>query len=62
MALLTILDAINQALDQKMDHDSRVVVFGEDAGYEGGVLESLLVSKRNTVRIEYLILRSLKLP
>ena len=37
MALLTILDAINQALDQKMDHDSRVVVFGEDAGYEGGV-------------------------
>ena len=37
MALLTILDAINQALDQKMGHDSRVVVFGEDAGYEGGV-------------------------
>ncbi|MBN2268495.1 MAG: alpha-ketoacid dehydrogenase subunit beta [Acholeplasmataceae bacterium] len=37
MALLTILDAINQALDQKMNEDSRVVVYGEDAGYEGGV-------------------------
>jgi pyruvate dehydrogenase E1 component beta subunit len=37
MALLTLLDAINQALDQKMSDDSRVVVYGEDAGYEGGV-------------------------
>ncbi|HHT98674.1 MAG TPA: alpha-ketoacid dehydrogenase subunit beta [Acholeplasma sp.] len=37
MALLTLLEAINQALDQKLADDPRVVVFGEDAGYEGGV-------------------------
>lgn len=37
MKALTLLDAINQALDQKMAEDSRVVVFGEDAGFEGGV-------------------------
>ncbi len=37
MAAITLLAAINQALDQKMEDDSRVVVFGEDVGYEGGV-------------------------
>jgi pyruvate dehydrogenase E1 component beta subunit len=37
MAVLTLLDAINQALDQKMAEDNRVVVFGEDTGFEGGV-------------------------
>jgi len=37
MAVLTLLEAINQALDQKMAEDNRVVVFGEDAGFEGGV-------------------------
>lgn len=37
MAAITLLAAINQALDQKMEQDSRVVVFGEDVGYEGGV-------------------------
>lgn len=37
MAVKNLLQAINEALDQKMADDSRVVVFGEDAGYEGGV-------------------------
>lgn len=37
MAVITLLDAINQALDQKLADDKRVVIFGEDAGYEGGV-------------------------
>ncbi len=37
MAVITLLDAINQALDQKMAEDSRVVVYGEDTGFEGGV-------------------------
>jgi pyruvate dehydrogenase E1 component beta subunit len=37
MAVLNMVQAINQAIDQKMADDSRVVVFGEDAGYEGGV-------------------------
>jgi len=37
MAVITLLEAINQALDQKMADDSRIVVFGEDTGFEGGV-------------------------
>jgi pyruvate dehydrogenase E1 component beta subunit len=37
MAVLNLVQAINQALDQKMEDDSRVVIFGEDSGYEGGV-------------------------
>ncbi len=37
MAALTLLQAINQALDQAMEKDERVVVYGEDAGFEGGV-------------------------
>ncbi|MCR3905539.1 MAG: alpha-ketoacid dehydrogenase subunit beta [Tenericutes bacterium] len=37
MAALTLLGAINQALDQKLADDDRVVVFGEDTGFEGGV-------------------------
>lgn len=37
MAVLTLLEAINQALDQKMAEDERVVVYGEDTGFEGGV-------------------------
>jgi len=37
MAVLNMVQAINQAIDQKMADDSRVVVFGEDSGYEGGV-------------------------
>ncbi len=37
MAVLTLLEAINQALDMAMEKDPNVVVFGEDAGFEGGV-------------------------
>ena len=37
MAIINLLEAINQALDQKMADDNRIVVFGEDVGFEGGV-------------------------
>ncbi len=37
MAELTLLQAINKALEQQMEKDETVVVFGEDAGFEGGV-------------------------
>jgi len=37
MATLTLLGAINNALDQQLENDKSVVVFGEDAGFEGGV-------------------------
>ena len=37
MAQLTLLQAINNALDVQLTNDKSVVVFGEDAGFEGGV-------------------------
>ncbi len=37
MAEKTLLQAINDTLAQQMRKDERVVVYGEDAGYEGGV-------------------------
>lgn len=40
MALMTILDAVNNALDQQMENDPNVVSFGEDAGFEGGVFRA----------------------
>lgn len=37
MALLTIADALNQALHQAMETDPRVIILGEDVGVDGGV-------------------------
>jgi len=37
MANMTLLKAINHTLDQQMEKDDNVVVYGEDVGYEGGV-------------------------
>lgn len=37
MAEITLLNAINKALDQQLENDENVVVFGEDSGFEGGV-------------------------
>ncbi len=37
MAEKTLLQAINDTLHQQMKEDESVVVFGEDAGFEGGV-------------------------
>lgn len=37
MALLTIAEALNQALRQEMAADPRVMILGEDVGYDGGV-------------------------
>ena len=37
MAKLTIVEAINLALEQEMEKDSRVIVLGEDVGKDGGV-------------------------
>lgn len=37
MAVMNILDAINKSIDQQMEKDNSVVVFGEDAGFVGGV-------------------------
>ena len=37
MALITMVQAINQALDQEMGRDESVVIMGEDVGKDGGV-------------------------
>ena len=37
MSVMTIVQAINNALDIKLEEDKSVVVYGEDTGVEGGV-------------------------
>lgn len=37
MANLTLVQAINLALIQEMEHDDRVILLGEDVGHNGGV-------------------------
>ena len=37
MSVMTMVKAINDALDIKLSEDNRVVVYGEDVGVEGGV-------------------------
>ncbi len=40
MPVLNNVQAVNYALMQEMERDSSVIVFGEDAGYEGGVFRA----------------------
>jgi 2-oxoisovalerate dehydrogenase E1 component beta subunit len=40
MAEITVIEAIRQALDEIMDADERVFVFGEDVGKRGGVFRA----------------------
>ncbi len=40
MAEITLVEAINQALDYELEHDKNVVVLGEDVGANGGVFRA----------------------
>lgn len=40
MALMTNIQAITHTLEQQMEKDPTVVVYGEDVGYEGGVFRA----------------------
>lgn len=40
MALVNILEAVNKALQTEMQKDPTIVVYGEDAGFEGGVFRA----------------------
>ena len=37
MAKMTMVQALNLALQQEMEKDDRVIVLGEDVGVDGGV-------------------------
>jgi pyruvate/2-oxoglutarate/acetoin dehydrogenase E1 component len=40
MAVLTMVEAIRQALEQEMERDERVMILGEDVGRLGGVFRA----------------------
>ncbi len=40
MALLNMLQAINLTLDEQLKNDEKVIVYGEDVGFEGGVFRA----------------------
>ena len=40
MTLMNILEAINKTIDQQMEKDESIVVFGEDTGFVGGVFRA----------------------
>lgn len=40
MPLINVLEAVNMALETEMKKDERIVVYGEDAGFEGGVFRA----------------------
>lgn len=40
MPLLNVLEAVNKALETEMQKDPTIVVYGEDAGFEGGVFRA----------------------
>ncbi|HLC68759.1 MAG TPA: transketolase C-terminal domain-containing protein, partial [Candidatus Bilamarchaeaceae archaeon] len=53
MAKLNLVEAVNVALAQELEFDPRVVVMGEDVGYEGGVFRATvgLQQKFGDVRV-----------
>ncbi|MGD9570190.1 MAG: alpha-ketoacid dehydrogenase subunit beta [Sedimentibacter sp.] len=54
MQKITMLKAINQALDEELAFDERVVVFGEDVGYFGGCygVTAGLFNKHGDLRVK----------
>src|SRR5690554_81839 len=40
MATLNLIQAITHTLDQQLEKDERVVVYGEDVGHQGGVFRA----------------------
>lgn len=53
MTQMTLIKAINQALEQEMERDERIVVMGEDVGYDGGVFRATegLIEKYGEQRV-----------
>lgn len=40
MAQLNLIQAINHTLDQQLEKNDKIVIYGEDAGFEGGVFRA----------------------
>ena len=55
MAKKTYIKAITEGIDIALAEDPKTLVFGEDVGKNGGVFVLLMVFKKNTVLIEYLV-------
>jgi pyruvate/2-oxoglutarate/acetoin dehydrogenase E1 component len=60
MARMTMIEAIRNAHDLAMERDKRVVVFGEDVGYFGGVFRCTAGLQKKYGRIAVSTRRSTK--
>jgi len=49
MSVMTMVKAINSALDIKLNEDKHIVIYGEDVGVEGGVFRVTEGLQRNMV-------------
>ena len=50
MAVMTLIEAVNDALDHELGQDDRVLVFGEDVGINGGVFRATQPGKHVRAR------------
>ena len=48
MPNMNMIQSLNSALDNVLENDPNVIIYGEDVGYFGGVSEPPTDSKRNT--------------
>ncbi len=53
MSVMSYIDAINLAMKEEMERDSRVFVLGEDVGRKGGVFKATADSMNNLGRARY---------
>lgn len=51
MAQKTMIQAITEAMDQALEKDENILIFGEDVGKNGGVSVQQLVFKPSTAKI-----------
>lgn len=52
---MTMIQAINNALQNELKRDEDVLLFGEDVGVNGGVFRATEGLQKNSVKIVYLI-------
>ena len=50
MGAMTMVQALNSAMDVMLEKDPAVIIFGEDIGYFGGVFRCTEGLQQNTVK------------